>query len=249
MDESLGAWYYNACLCCIVWSWNNQCCGVCICLFARGSMRPCVRSWVKRTVSGFQKNGRLGDMGEVWASNRTLLVQALPFAITLCVLPYVVRAEKFIVSIELGLDSAALFHVAQLAWLAGLVIPRAMRAALLSVLGKVRHSKQEFTQNMNASLDVCMGLLPVGIFSGAAIVGLFLPSPPEQYVDGSMGASAVDLFTVLLWDGALLCFQPLHTRLCKRECILGDLRFSLSSWLHFLQRLVCGLSVGSQPSG
>ncbi|MAM36856.1 MAG: hypothetical protein CL988_06830 [Euryarchaeota archaeon] len=165
--------------------------------------------WVKRTVSGFQKTGRLGDMGEVWASNRTLLVQALPFAITLGVLPYVVRVEKFIVSIELGLDSAALFHVAQLAWLAGLVIPQAMRAALLPVLGKVRHSKQEFTQNMNASLDVCMGLLPVGIFSGAAIVGLFLPIAfPEQYVNGSMGASAVDLFTVLLLGW---CFTVLST--------------------------------------
>ena len=166
--------------------------------------------WVKSTLKGYSHDqGRPGDMGEVWISNRTLLVQALPFAITLGVLPYVVRVEKFIVSIELGVDSAALFHVAQLAWLAGLVIPQALRAALLPVLGKVRHNEQEFSHHMNAALDVCMGLLPIGIFSGAAIVGLFLPLAfPTQYIDGSLGASAVDLFTVLLLGW---CFTMLST--------------------------------------
>jgi len=84
-----------------------------------------------------------------------------------------------------------------------------LRAALLPVLGKVRHNEQEFSHHMNAALDVCMGLLPIGIFSGATIVGLFLPLAfPTQYIDGSLGASAVDLFTVLLLGW---CFTMLST--------------------------------------
>jgi O-antigen/teichoic acid export membrane protein len=172
--------------------------------------------WVWKTLRIYDgKTGAQGEMGEAWLNNRNLLLQALPFAITLGVLPYVVRIEKFIVGLELGVESAALFHVAQLAWLAGLVIPQALRAALLPVLGKVRHQPEEFSHQMNASLDVCFGLLPIGIFAGAAIVKLFLPIAfPSQYLDGSLGASADDLFIVLLlgWCFTLLA-TPTYTAL------------------------------------
>ncbi|MBT7263066.1 MAG: oligosaccharide flippase family protein, partial [Euryarchaeota archaeon] len=71
--------------------------------------------WVKRTVRIYEgDNGVQGELGKDWLDNRTLMLQALPFAITLGVLPYVVRIEKFIISAEMGVDSAALFHVAQL---------------------------------------------------------------------------------------------------------------------------------------
>lgn len=172
--------------------------------------------WARVTLRVYDAQpGEQGEMGEAWLSNRALLLQALPFAITLGVLPYVVRIEKFIVGLELGVESAALFHVAQLAWLAGLVLPQALRAALLPVLGKVRHQPNQFVREMNASLDICFGLLPIGIFSGAAIVKLFLPLAfPEQYLDGSLGASAVDLFIVLLlgWCFTLLA-TPTYTAL------------------------------------
>ena len=172
--------------------------------------------WVRRTVRIYDgKQGDQGDLGVDWIDNRTLMLQALPFAITLGVLPYVVRIEKFIIGFEMGVDSAALFHVAQLAWLAGLVVPQALRAALLPVLGKARFSPSLFRREMNASLDICLGLLPIGVFAGAFIVKVFLPFAfPSQYTDGSLGASAVDLFMVLLlgWCFTLLA-TPTYTAL------------------------------------
>jgi len=155
------------------------------------------------------------NLGDSWVDNKTLLLQALPFAITLGVLPYVVRIEKFIVAGEIGVDAAALFHVAQLAWLAGLVVPQALRAALLPVLGKVRGESVKFQSALENSLNLCFGLLPVGLFAGAGIVYFLLPMAfPEQYIDGSLGASAVDLFMILLAGWCLtLLSTPTYTAL------------------------------------
>ena len=154
-------------------------------------------------------------MGESWIDNKSLLLQSLPFAITLGVLPYVVRIEKFIVAGTMGVESAALFHVAQIAWLAGLVVPQAMRAALLPILGSFRHEKYRFNGVINKSLDLCFGLLPVGLFGGALLITFILPSAfPQQYTDGSIGASAVQLFMILLlgWCFTLIA-TPSYTAL------------------------------------
>ncbi|MDG1550368.1 MAG: hypothetical protein P8Q95_01450 [Candidatus Poseidoniaceae archaeon] len=159
------------------------------------------------------------SLGTAWGDNKTLLIQALPFAITLGVLPYVVRIEKFLVAGELGVDAAAIFHVAQLAWLAGLVVPQALRAALLPVLGGVRTDTVKFQSALENSLNLCLGLLPIGLFAGAGIVYFLLPLAfPEQYVDGSLGASAVDLFMVLLAGWCLtLLSTPTYTALQAGE--------------------------------
>ena len=154
-------------------------------------------------------------LGESWIDNKSLLLQSLPFAITLGVLPYVVRIEKFIVAGTMGVESAALFHVAQIAWLAGLVVPQAMRAALLPILGSFRHEKYRFDSVINKSLDLCFGLLPVGLFGGALLITFILPSAfPQQYTDGSIGASAVQLFMILLlgWCFTLVA-TPSYTAL------------------------------------
>ncbi|MCP2504177.1 MAG: hypothetical protein NLN65_02625, partial [Candidatus Poseidoniaceae archaeon] len=92
---------------------------------------------------------------------------------------------------------------------------QALRAALLPVLGKARFSPSDFGREMNTSLDICLGLLPIGIFAGAFIAKGFLPFAfPSQYTDGSLGASAVDLFMVLLlgWCFTLLA-TPTYTAL------------------------------------
>ena len=155
------------------------------------------------------------SLGESWIDNKSLLLQSLPFAITLGVLPYVVRIEKFIVAGTMGVESAALFHVAQIAWLAGLVVPQAMRAALLPILGSFRREKYRFDSVINKSLDLCFGLLPVGLFGGALLITFILPSAfPQQYTDGSIGASAVQLFMILLlgWCFTLVA-TPSYTAL------------------------------------
>ena len=105
-----------------------------------------------------------------------------------------VRIEKFIVALGLGIESAALLHVAQIAWLAGLVVPQAMRAALLPILGEKRFRKEEFSNSITKSYDLCFALRPFGLYGGALLIEMLLPLAfPSQYTNGELGASAVDL--------------------------------------------------------
>ncbi|DAC56864.1 MAG TPA: hypothetical protein HA354_06435, partial [Candidatus Poseidoniaceae archaeon] len=116
-------------------------------------------------------------------------------------------------------EAAALFHVAQIAWLAGLVVPQAMRAALLPILGQHRQNEMKFFGSIKKSLDLCFGLLPVGLFGGAILIQILLPIAfPNQYTDGSLGASAIDLFMILLvgWCLTLLA-TPSYTALQAGE--------------------------------
>jgi O-antigen/teichoic acid export membrane protein len=154
-------------------------------------------------------------LGSIWENKKSLLIAALPFAITLGVLPYVIRIEKFILSVELGLEEVALFHVAQLAWLAGLLIPQAMRAALLPVLGASRDDGILYNQHLNRVESIAFGLVPIGLVSGAGIVSVLLPLAfPSEYFDGSLGASAQDIFMILLAGWALTVLSvPSYTSL------------------------------------
>ncbi|GIS27488.1 MAG: hypothetical protein CM15mP128_2470 [Methanobacteriota archaeon] len=63
-------------------------------------------------------------------------------ALTAAVLPYVSRIEKFLLAEVHGYDAVAVFHVAQMAWVAGLVVPAAIRAALIPAFGAVRDSSE-----------------------------------------------------------------------------------------------------------
>ena len=158
-------------------------------------------------------------LGNAWVSNKSILLAALPFAITLGVLPYVIRIEKFILASELGYDEVALFHVAQLAWLAGLLVPQAMRSALLPVLGASRNNPMRFTQHLDRVERICFGLVPIGLVSGAAIVWILLPLGfPAEYFDGTLGASARDVFMLLLIGWAMTMLSvPSYTALQAGE--------------------------------
>ncbi len=176
-------------------------------LFARFTLKPTSND------SSWQ------DLEECWIDNKSLILQSLPFAITLGILPYVIRIEKFIVAGTMGVDSAALFHVAQIAWLAGLVVPQALRAALLPILGQRRNDEKKFFTSIEKSLDICFAILPIGLFGGALIIQFLLPIAfPEQYTDGSLGPSAVELFMILLigWCLTLLA-TPSYTALQAGE--------------------------------
>ena len=155
------------------------------------------------------------SLGKDWVTNKVLLLSALPFAVTLSILPYVIRIEKFIIAHISSVEVMAVFHVAQLAWLAGLVVPAALRAALLPVLGQQRETPIMQHGPMNISLDICFGLLPIGLFTGYFIVSYLAPIAfPSEYLDGSLGANAVDLFTILLFGwAATLLSTPTYTRL------------------------------------
>ena len=172
-----------------------------------GAYRICNTNQVEKTD--------FKELGPIWVNKKSLLIAALPFAITLGVLPYVIRIEKFILSVEIGLEEVALFHVAQLAWLAGLLIPQAMRAALLPVLGASREDVQLFNGHLNRVESIAFGLVPIGLVSGAGIVILLLPLTfPTEYFDGSLGASAQDIFMLLLAGWAMTVLSvPSYTSL------------------------------------
>ena len=197
--------------------------GLSIALF--GAYRICGKS-AERTDSA--------ELGTDWISKKSILLAALPFAITLGVLPYVIRIEKFILASELGYDEVALFHVAQLAWLAGLLVPQAMRAALLPVLGASRNDSSLFNQHLDRVESICFALVPVGMLAGAVIVWILLPLGfPSEYFDGTLGASATDVFMILLagWACTVLSV-PSYTALQAGE----------KPWLFTLLILVVVLS-------
>jgi O-antigen/teichoic acid export membrane protein len=179
------------------------------------------------------------SLGKDWASNKILFFSALPFAVTLSVLPYVIRIEKFIIAHVSSVEVMAVFHVAQLAWLAGLVVPAALRAALLPVLGQQREAPIMQHGYMHLSLDICFGLLPIGLFSGHFIVSYLAPIAfPSEYLDGSLGANAVDLFTILLFGwAATLMSTPTYTRLQTHQ---NPWRFTLFIAIVVFTALIVG---------
>ena len=175
--------------------------------------------FAKFALKPSSNNSTWQDLDECWIDNKSLILQSLPFAVTLGILPYVIRIEKFIVAGTMGVDSAALFHVAQIAWLAGLVVPQALRAALLPILGQRRNDEVKFFASIEKSLDLCFGILPIGLFAGALLIQFLLPIAfPEQYTDGSIGPSAVNLFMILLIGWCLtLIATPSYTALQAGE--------------------------------
>jgi len=136
-----------------------------------------------------------------WKTKKTLLISALPFAVTLGILPYVTKLEKFLLAGLASYDDVSLYHVAQLAWIAGLMLPQAMRAALLPYLGEVRDEPQEFGNRMLVAHHWTVVLLPIGLIAGHLIVSFSIP----QFFDKNY-ADAVEVFDILLagWAMTLL---------------------------------------------
>jgi len=142
-----------------------------------------------------------GNLPVDWSSNKSLIIAALPFAITLGILPYVTKLEKFLLAYFSSYDEVAIYHVAQLAWIAGLMLPQAMRASLLPYLGEVRDEPAQFSQRMLKAHHYTVMLLPIGLISGVLISHFSIP-----FFFGSEYYGAVEVFDILLagWACALL---------------------------------------------
>jgi O-antigen/teichoic acid export membrane protein len=141
------------------------------------------------------------DLPPDWNSNKSLFIAALPFAITLGILPYVTRLEKFLLAGLSSYDDVSLYHVAQLAWIAGLMLPQAMRSALLPYLGEARDKPKLFSKRMLIAHHWTLVLLPVGLVAGHLIVSLSIP----RFFDSDY-SQAVEVFDILLagWAMTLL---------------------------------------------
>ena len=141
------------------------------------------------------------DLPSDWNSNKSLIIAALPFAITLGILPYVTKLEKFLLAGLSSYDDVSLYHVAQLAWIAGLMLPQAMRSALLPYLGEARDKPKLFSKRMLIAHHWTLVLLPVGLVAGHLIVSLSIP----RFFDSDY-SQAVEVFDILLagWAMTLL---------------------------------------------
>lgn len=152
-------------------------------------------------------------LGPAWdASWRSLLMAGAPFALTAAVLPYVSRIEKFLLAEVHGYDAVAVFHVAQMAWVAGLVVPAAIRAALIPAFGVVRDSSEGMAVAMRDAEAWIAPLVPLGLLAGAWTVPVLLDAVfPASYTSGVLGADAGDLFLVLLpgWGLAMIATPSL----------------------------------------
>ena len=142
-----------------------------------------------------------GELPPEWNSNKTLLISALPFAITLGILPYVTKLEKFLLAGMTSYSEVSIYHVAQLAWIAGLMLPQAMRAALLPYLGEVRDEPEKFASRMGTAHHWTLAILPLGFLAGHLIVSFSVP----RLFDSDY-SQAVEVFDILLagWAMTLL---------------------------------------------
>ena len=137
-------------------------------------------------------------MPEAWNSNKTLIISALPFAVTLGILPYVTKLEKFLLAALSSYEDVGLYHVAQLAWIAGLMLPQAMRAALLPYLGEVRDKPQQFASRMSYAHHWTIAIVPFGLIFGHVVVSLSIPA----FFDAEY-LHAVAVFDILLAGWAI----------------------------------------------
>jgi O-antigen/teichoic acid export membrane protein len=171
----------------------------------------CSALLLHRTLGSAQTG--LDELGSAWgASWRPLLWAGAPFALTAAVLPYVSRIEKFLLADAHGYDAVAVFHVAQMAWAAGLVVPAAIRSALIPAFGAVRESSHSTSVELRKAEAWIAPLVPMGLFAGALVVPpLFTLVFPASYTDGALGANAGHLFLILLpgWGLAMMATPSL----------------------------------------
>lgn len=149
---------------------------------------------------------KLESLGESWASTKSLITSALPFAVTLGILPYITRIEKFFLS-GISLEFVAIFHVGQLAWMAGMIVPISISSALLPILGEHRLDKKRFLAEVDNSLKPIKILLVLGLVAGSIFVSLVLPLAfPVEYTHNGNNLNSVDVFIYLLsgWGFSLL---------------------------------------------
>ena len=152
-----------------------------------------------------EKVGKLaigeGELPSEWDTNKSLVIAALPFAVTLGILPYVTKLEKFLLAGLGNYDDVSIYHVAQLAWIAGLMLPQAMRAALLPYLGEVRDDEEEFSHRMLKAHHITIALVPIGLLTGFLVVNFSIPQFfGDEYLD------SIPVFEILLagWAMTLL---------------------------------------------
>ncbi len=148
---------------------------------------------VTRLWSASGEQSKTKEKENILLPNKALLLSALPFAITLGVIPLIGRLEKLLLSWYHSTEEVAVFHVAFLAYMAGLTLPQAIRAAMLPILGELRGNKIATIAEIRKARRIILWLIPIGLVGGAIVVNLLMLLAFGDYIKESF-----PLFLILL---------------------------------------------------
>jgi len=156
------------------------------------------RQWMLALIPIGEHGTSQESRENILLSNKELILSALPFAITLGIIPLIGRFEKLLLSAYHGTAEVAVFHVAFLAYLAGLTLPQAIRAAMLPILGQIRTDISATRSEIRKARRIILWLIPLGLVGGVVVVKLLMQVAFSDYVDDSYG-----LFLILLAGWAI----------------------------------------------
>ena len=165
----------------------------------------------------------------------SLLVSALPFAVTLGVIPYITRVESFPCGISL--ESVAI-STRQLAWMAGMIVPISISSAIAD-LGENRNDPERFRKEIDKAIIPIKILLVAGFILGFFCYSNLTSSIPEEYTNYENGLTSLEVFIYLLsgWGFSLLA-APWNSALKAGE---NPWMYTLLSPLWSYLPIGCGL--------
>ena len=161
-------------------------------------------------LRGLIKQTQLVESQDV-PSVRTLLKWSTPFFIAVALSPLASRVDKFVLA-GLGpntLIDVAIYNIAQMAFLAAIIAPNSLRAALVPVISGLPVDDSSRRKEVLLAMKSSIWLIPIGIIVGIGIIHFALPLvfPPEYiHPDNQDIQGAVFVATSMLpaWGLAML---------------------------------------------
>jgi len=134
-------------------------------------------------------------------SKTTLLKKALPFTLTLAIVPLIARLDKFLIAFFIDYDAVAMYQIAFLMYMAGLSLPISIQLVLLPIFSKERDNPGKIEQIISRSSRIIWWIIPPTIILGAILALILIPILfPDFFVQelGDKGGSSIGLFMTLL---------------------------------------------------
>ena len=139
-------------------------------------------------------------------SRISLLKKAIPFTLTLAIVPLIARLDKFLIAIFIDYDAVAMYQIAFLMYMAGLSLPISIQLVLLPIFSKERGDDSKINEIITRSSKLIWWVIPPTILLGAILSLILIPILfPEFFVKelGDKGGSSIGLFMTLLSAYAL----------------------------------------------
>ena len=131
----------------------------------------------------------------------SLLKKALPFTLTLAIVPLIARLDKFLIAYFIDYDAVAMYQIAFLMYMAGLSLPISIQLVLLPIFSKQRNEHEEIDQIISRSSKMIWWIIPPTIIIGSLLSLILIPLLfPDFFVNelSNKGGSSIGLFMTLL---------------------------------------------------